>query len=542
VGRWLANPFAGAESIQVRHSRLGAGGISNDVIVGLIPTAPGSRVYRITDAKKVADVVRAARITGISNDVFVGCVPTAEVIVRHRDGTAFRASFARGRCLSCDTGTFTMDEGFFAALERAVSDNGKAPIQLREFLPAAPAAFVKPAPRPSPKSLAGGLTSLEVTYLVGNHLHVTRIADEKTLAALGKALVVLKTEALSRERAESRHMTVVCKDGASFYLHIPSRDTVFDLRVGRFTLAPGFFVALNKEVSRRAGFDIDVTSEKNALPGRLQTRATAFLDLMKKVKALRRTVKRDGKEETVVIDDPKKVEQLVGQLRRVEVPPAHLKLSKWGRSIELTMRDGKKVTMTFLDPGKDSEKAEAMAAMPILSQLADVSGFGQVWIDNQWWGHFDNLKFEQQMKEKARRDVETSRLVCRDWRSFCRLVIAIGAHYKQDRSELRGDLPAREVPAILALVAGGKFQRLDWTDDRWEKELRDLFERGAGEVQLAPGLGFHLSLVVSGEKEMLVPMCGRITFADSPIAKLQKAIDPGAPDKVHLLPRPKAKQ
>jgi RNA polymerase sigma factor (sigma-70 family) len=527
AGRWVANPFAGAEWIEVRHSRDGGG---------------PQRVYQIKDAKKVADVVKAAKIIGIRNDMFAGCIPTAEFIVHRRDGTTFRASFAgTDGCLSCDTGTFALDEGFFTALERAVSDNSDEPVNLGKFLPAAPGTFVKPAPPPDAKSLAGGFTSLTVTYLLGGSLHVTRIADEKTLDALGKALVVLKTESITKERAESRNMTVTCKDGSDFYLHIPSRDVVFDFHVGRFTLAPAFFDALNKEVSRRVGLDLDVAADKNALPDGLQRQSRKFHDLLGNVQVLRRIEKRDGKEEIIVIDDPKEVEQLVGQLRQVEAPPRDLKLPKWDREIELTMKDGKKVAVTFLDPGKNSADAESMAAMPTLSQIAEVSGFGQMWIDNQWWGRFDNLNYDHRRKEKERRDLETSRLVCRDWPAFCKVVLAVGAHYSEGKSEIMGELPAKEMPAAVALLAGGKFERLDWSKERWEKELTDVYERGAGELQLAPGLGFHLPLVVVGEKEMLVPMCGRITFAESPMAKLQKAINEEDAEKVLLLPRPKVK-
>jgi RNA polymerase sigma factor (sigma-70 family) len=527
-GRWVADPFAGAESIEVRHFHDGGG-----------PPA----VYRVTDPKKVAEVVKAAKVVGIQNDSFLGCIAVADFTVRRRDGSTFNASFSPGGgCLSCETGTFTLADGFFTALERAVSDNSDKPVKLREFLPAAPGTFVKPAPAPDAKSLTSGLKSLDITYLVNDQLHQTRIADEKTLDALGKALTVLKTDRVTNERAESRHMSVVCKDGGEFYFQIPGRDVVFDFKVGRFTLAPAFFDALNKEVSRRAGIDIDVTADANPLPDRLRKQADKFLDIVKSTQVLRQTVKRDGKEETIVIDDPKEVADMVGRLRRVEAPPRELKLKKWDRSVELTLKDGKKVTLTFLHPGENSAEAESMSAMPVLRDLVDVSDFGQMWIDNQWQSHFRDLDFDHKGKDKDRRDRETSRLVCRDWPAFCKLVIAVGAHYEEEKSEIMGQLPAKEVPGVLALLAAGKFEPLDWSDERWEKEERDVFDRGAGVLLLAPGLGFDLNLVVSGEKEMLVPGCGRLTFADGPVAKVRKAINPAAPEKVQLLPRPKVKE
>jgi RNA polymerase sigma factor (sigma-70 family) len=522
--RWVADPFAGAQAIEVEHHAQPGG---------------GSRTYHIKDARTVAAVAKAARITGIRNDMFVGCIPTTELAVRRRDGSSFRASFAGGDSVSCDTGLFTLDDGFFTALGRAVSDANNASVNLREFLPAPPVADNKPPPA-TVKSLAAGFTALEVTYLLSGRLHVTRIADEKALDALHRSLVVLKTEGLTTERAESRHMTIVCKDGASFYLHIQSRDVIFDFHVGKFTVAPAFFNALNAEVSRRAGLVIDVTAEKNALPERLERRGREFRALVGDVRLLRRTVKRDGKEETIVIDDPKEVEQMVRQLGLVEVPPHNLNLPKWDRLIELTMKDGKKVTLTFLHPGQNSEEAEALAAMPTLSQLVDVSGFGQVWLDGQWWGRFDDLNFEHQRKAKERRDRETTRLVCRDLPAFCKLVVGVDAHYSETggKPETEAALPAEAVPAILALLAPARFERLDWTEERWQKELTDLDERGAGELDLAPGLGFSLPLVVSGDKEMLIPLCGKLTFADSPIARLQKAVNAKEPDKVGLVPRP----
>ena len=184
------------------------------------------------------------------------------------------------------------------------------------------------------------------------------------------------------------------------------------------------------------------------------------------------------------------------------------------------MKDGKKVAVTFLDPGKNSEDAESMAAMPTLSQIAEVSGFGQMWIDNQWWGRFDNLNYDHRRKEKERRDLETSRLVCRDWPAFCKVVLAVGAHYSEGKSEIMGELPAKEVPAVRR-AAGGRQVRAAGLVGRALGEGTDRRLRARRRrTSAAPGLGFHLPLVVVGEKEMLVPMCGRITFAESPIGEV----------------------
>jgi hypothetical protein len=46
-------------------------------------------------------------------------------------------------------------------------------------------------------------------------------------------------------------------------------------------------------------------------------------------------------------------------------------------------------------------------------------------------------------------------------------------------------------------------------------------------------------IVVSNDKEILVPMHGKLTFANSPIPVLQKAIagTESKPDAIQLLPR-----
>lgn len=123
---------------------------------------------------------------------------------------------------------------------------------------------------------------------------------------------------------------------------------------------------------------------------------------------------------------------------------------------------------------------------------------------------------------------------------FCKLVLSVGVHYTEDKSQLQGELPPAAVPVVVALIAAARFERLDRPLDRWEKELADLDAHGAGQIDLVPGLGFSLPPVVRGDKEMLVPMCGRLTFAASPIPRIQKAVNGEAPEKAQLLPRPRA--
>jgi RNA polymerase sigma factor (sigma-70 family) len=524
AGRWAANPFADAESIEVRHHQLGTG---------------VARVYHITDAKAVAAVVRAARITAIRNDMFVGCIPTGSLIVHGRDGSVFRASFAGGATLSCDTGLFTVDEGLITALGRAVSAGTAEPVDLLERLPAPPGTFVKPTPPPSPKSLTTGFTSLEVTFALGDHLHRTRITDEQTLDALAKTLLVTWVEPLGKEPVVVRGLNVVCKDQSVFRFQFLTRETFWENDVGKLTVTPAFVEALNKEVSRRTGCDIDVAGDANPLPEPLRRRSGEFRRLLDDARSLRYTEKRDGQEETVLVDEPTELAEIVRRLAWVEAAPRDLPLAKWDRVLELTTKAGRTLTILFLHPGKNSEDAESMAAMPFLSDLIEVPGLGQLWIDNQWHGRFADLARERVRKAKERRDVETSRLVCRDLPAFRKLVVSVRARYPQGKHLMEGVLPAEEAEAVLALLAAGRFEPLDWTEERWDRELTDLYKRDAGEFDLTPGLGYDLLLLVSGEREMLVPMCGKLTFAESPLPKLRKTMGANEADAVRLLPGPK---
>ena len=64
-----------------------------------------------------------------------------------------------------------------------------------------------------------------------------------------------------------------------------------------------------------------------------------------------------------------------------------------------------------------------------------------------------------------------------------------------------------------------------------------MIDREAGSLECAPGLGFSLELVVSGERELLIPSVGRLTFARSPLPALREAIDAERAGEVELLPR-----
>jgi hypothetical protein len=146
---------------------------------------------------------------------------------------------------------------------------------------------------------------------------------------------------------------------------------------------------------------------------------------------------------------------------------------------------------------------------------------------------------EPSQEEKQRRSQETANLVAQDLPAFLKQVLNVVAHYGQGDKKLTYCMSAVESRPIIDVLAAGKMERLDWNKDRWKRELDALFKREAGSLDLTPGLGFYLMVVVSGEKEILVPMYGRLTFASSPILTIQKAIAgrEHEPETIQLLPR-----
>src|SRR5262249_45487003 len=194
------------------------------------------------------------------------------------------------------------------------------------------------------KSPATGITSLEVNYTFGRQLHRARITDEKVLADLQKALVVVKTEPAKGLLAQSRNLQIVCKDKSALYGHILSPDVFFDFNAGKFTVQPGFFTALSKEVSRLEGFPVDVTGQ-NVLPEKQVKRGEEFLRLVAEAKSLRYTEKEGGR--AVKVEEPAEAAAFVKQLRWVTVPAREQKAEKAGRSVEVTPKDGKPLTIEF---------------------------------------------------------------------------------------------------------------------------------------------------------------------------------------------------
>jgi hypothetical protein len=517
AGRWIADPFADAVAFEARQNGREA-------------------ILQIKDPEAVAEVVRAAKIHAVQNNIAAGAIPSAFITVRGKNGFALTGSLISEDQLQCDGGILQLDSGFVDALNQQLSKQEKTKIDLRERLepPAAAGPSVAPA-KASGKSLTAGFTELEVMYVGARTLYRTRITDAKTLDALHKELKILSEgPAPKKHPGNLRSLRIVSKDGSWFNGNLVSTTELFDRDAGWFILTPDFVQALGKEVSRRAGRVIDLLGDNPPTEAQ-KRRAEECRERFAGVKSIQFSMKSNNKDLTVTADEPREVEQLLVGLRVQEVPAREEKAERRTPLATLFDAKGKKTEIFLVEGGP------ALESGPVLGDLVEVSGFGQVWINQDWKSNPSMLLFRKEQEAAERRNQETARLVCEDFATFLRHVRNLEVFYR-DKGQIRAAVNEQNSRPVLRALAEGKLEKLDWDAERWRKEEGDLIDREAGEILLVPGLGFSLPLVVRGEKELLLPGYGRLVFEKSPLETIQKAVDDGNPRSVVLLPGEKKDQ
>jgi hypothetical protein len=516
--RWQADPFAGTKSLEVEH--VGGG--------------QGENTYVIDEPEVVASLLQELKITRIVNDMAIGLVPSAWVTFIKQDGDKLRTAFHDGRTLGIRDSEVTISSGFLAALNRHLGKKTGKTVNLLEFAKAPRTAKVPPLVPPSAKSLTAGFTSFEASYVMVNKkrsLRRARFTDPKVLDELHGALTIIEQEPVEGDRPRSQFFVAVSKDSSRFNGHFLNDKQFYDPNVGRFTVEPTFVETLNAHLSRLEGRTIDLLADNQLTKDQL-SREQEFRKLLDNVRALSFPAKLNGKPQTVTVDDPKKVAELLKALEWIEVPLKESKLEKDEFFVELTTRQDTKVRFSYLKTGE--------GIRPYSADLVEVSGFGQIWLDNQWKYRFlHDVAYERQRAEEERQQLKTIRAVCRDLPTFLTQVITVRVGYRQGEDQIRWGLPANRSQLVLKALAVDKVEQLEWNLQRWKAELAKLDERGAGALALTPGVGFDLPLVIAGERQMLIPRYGRVTFKSSPIKAIQNAIesDPKTAKTVELLPR-----
>lgn len=515
AGRWQADLFGDVVALEVKHQG----------------RAQPAQVFLIKDATAVAEVVRAATVEAYQNDTAAGLVPPSFVTLVRRDGSRFETTTLPPASVQADGAMIQLTPAFFTALNRQLSRQEKRVIDILRFLPDGPPGPQTPIVKPSRKGLEGGFTPLEVNYIVDGQLHKTHIEDAETIDKLNKALSIVAHGPVKGDRPQSRSVTLSCKDGSTFRGHIVAIGELFDFDAGYFTLTPAFLEGVNAAVSRSAGRKIDVTTEYRRTDKETD-QLIPFRKLLAGAKALTCRVSTRRGEQTLTVEGDE-LRALLDRMRILDVARSTDMASRKKPLAELLSADGKKVELALLEGGA------AVASGPVVGALLEVAGLGRVWIDNQWQYQPAQLAYERQLTEKAKRDEETSRLVCADFPLFLRQVRNVVVNYRDKENEVRHCVVGAEARALVGVLATGRLEKFDWTAARWQTELGDLLDQGTGTLALTPGLGFSLLVVVKSDKEMLVFPHGRLVFKDSPQADLTKAIDAENAPRVELLPRKK---
>jgi hypothetical protein len=131
-------------------------------------------------------------------------------------------------------------------------------------------------------------------------------------------------------------------------------------------------------------------------------------------------------------------------------------------------------------------------------------------------------------KERERRSEETFRLVCDDLPSFLQQVFNVVVWYRQGKDEFVQCLTAKESRPLLKIIQKAKVEKLSWTKEQWDNEVKKLEKSGAGTLVLTPGMGFSILVSISGEKELLLPQYGRLHLPTSSIGPIRRGVESDA--------------
>ena len=523
-GLWQTDPFAGTTSIEVRH-------------VG--PNLAKS--YHIKDAKVVAKLLAELKITSIQNDLARGNIPPAWLTF-HKKGESLRVSLASDGTLQFYNGEVHVRRSFIDALNKYLSEIETQPVNLLRFPPGSELPPPnQPRPRivpPSLRALQGDWKGLEVLFTVGGRLHQAKIADAGVLKRLRASLQVVATQADQGGKGlPFPTVNFTCADGSTAYGHVLSDNQILVRNVGVLTVKPSFAEALGKELGRLEGRPVTLRG-KNPLTDKQTARASDFRKLLAGARSLHF---RDGQRRLdVKVEQPGDIATLLKGLAWVEVPVRPLARFGTERVVEAKTTGGKQVRLTWLN----TEVAAGGGFLPILAwrdgalwmrpdgsvplmgDLVEVSGFGQVWLDNQWKYRFQQHAEMLQFKAREERARETTRRVAADLPAFLRQVKNVEIVYGDP--QVRELLTEEASRPVLAALKIDRVEKLDWTPAQWRQKLAGLEK--ADEVILTPGLGFSLTLIVSGDREMLIPGYGRVTLKENPRAAIRKAAQEGSKD------------
>ncbi|MGH7172217.1 MAG: RNA polymerase sigma factor, partial [Gemmataceae bacterium] len=519
-GKWDADPFLGTTAIEVVHRSQGG----------------PSRTYRINNPNKVATLMKLLTIQAFRNNIAQGNIPAAQLIF-HKKDNSFSVNLDSLGSFQCYGGEIYVKPAFLTALNRHLAGPDGQPIDLTTFRPAPPRKKPAPATLPTLDTLKSGFKAFTVQYCRGRKLREAHITDRKMLDELEKSFVVVEHVADKGRkgmRLPSQSFVAVPKAEGNQHWphgHFLDRQHLFVWDIGRLTVKPSFVRTLNEQLSRLEGRTVDVLGDNKPLPEQIQ-RERKFRDMLSAARSFRYT-EAAGRE--IVVDRREDVTEFIKALTEMEASVRKWQVEPSNVVIEVTTEKGEKVRLRYYQTGDANEK---VGVSPIGSDLVEVAGIGQVWLDRQWRYRFPHYGEQREMAAWEQRDLETRRLVSAELPAFLKQVVNLIVYFREGDDELSQWLSAASSRPILAAMEIEKVEKLDWTKERWQMKMEKLEKRGSGMLELTPGLGFSLAVVFSGPKEMLIPMWGRVHLKNDITAQIRQALekDPDKSKQIRLLP------
>jgi RNA polymerase sigma factor (sigma-70 family) len=517
VGRWQSNPFADTVAIEVLYSE---------------------KKYEINDARKVAALMEQLTIYSFHNGMVRDFPMFAHLAFYKKDGRGIGVWLGEGPVFSGLGGEMSFDPAFLVALGREFCDEKGKALDLLHRPNEAPAnEDLTPVKALTLASLANGFDSFHATYFRGSRLRTAHITDRKMLDQLAAALRVVKQE---RDKAPKedppQQVTFVPKgETEGDAIHggaILDREHIVLSDFGCLTVKPSFVETLNKQLSQLEGRSVDVLGKNEPPPEELRREQ----ELLEALRSARRFRIRGGNGD-IVVDRPEEVKKLAESLKWVETPARGLPLERARTySLEVTTAKDVCLRLTHLDTGLQNKK---VSVNPGDSKLCDVSGYGPMWLDDSFFEEIHGYAGHREAEEEQRRKKETFRLVCEDLPGFMKQVHNIVAFYRQDNGTVLQCLTSDPSRPVVELLQRCRVEKLAWTKEQWDNEIKKLEKRGAGAIVMTPGIGFELALQIAGEKELLVRGFGRLHLPSSIDGPLRHAIesDPKKARKIQVLPR-----
>ncbi|MFH1022700.1 MAG: sigma-70 family RNA polymerase sigma factor [Planctomycetota bacterium] len=482
---WDANPFAGTKVIVVQH---------------------GSDSYRVDDPKQVRELLDSLVIEQVKNGNFLLSQSTAAVTFERGEKDFYRVQLSPDGAFMIPSGTMYVHSNFIKTLNGVISVKAGKSVDLLQFNLAAA------LPEFSPERLSAGLSRAVFRYHVGDGEHELRVTDP---ARLREIHAVLKLGAKRPLARSERHL-----ETCEFEFAIPGSRPfrgwfIKPGDIGTFTgdvvyaVDTAFADRLSAMASDVEKQPIDLLGV-NSVRAEETARAKEAALLLGGITNLVITSDRNGKDARLPVDG-KDLQKILTAFAPVRALPQSSPAAAKGLKVKAVLKSGRAVDVAFLE-------SDELSVRPISSSPIEISGFGQVWVNDQWQYRFERCLFNAERAEKDARFQKTAQELMKDFPKFLAEVQWMEFHDAVGKEYFMQSVTDRTVVRdVLALLTVESYKS---DPDAGRKEKLD--RRPA--LMLVPGTGFTLPLIFTDNRNAMVPGCGTLTFRQDVLPHLRKKI------------------